>query len=128
MIGVMLLIFLLLPETPWWLASKGKLDKAEKTLLRYNGHVSDYNAKEHVVRLPSLLLSQRTSLTFSAKTERHGSNHSRRTLDSRTQFRRRYMGYFPRQKPHPFLHCWMAEDRAAVCGIECFQHIRYVLL
>ena len=52
MIGMMLAIFLLIPETPWWLAGKGKLEKAEKILLRYNGHIKDYDVKEHIVSLP----------------------------------------------------------------------------
>lgn len=49
MIGAMLIIFILLPETPWWLASKGKLDKAKKVLLKYNGHLEGYNAQEVIV-------------------------------------------------------------------------------
>jgi hypothetical protein len=52
MIGVMLIIFLLLPESPWWLAAKGKLQSAEKMLLRYNGHIEGYNVQEHLVSLP----------------------------------------------------------------------------
>tara|TARA_R110002060_G_scaffold66372_2_gene75206 strand:+ start:294 stop:473 length:180 start_codon:yes stop_codon:yes gene_type:complete len=52
MIGMMLAIFLLIPETPWWLAGKGKLEKAEKILLRYNGHIKGYNVKEHIVSPP----------------------------------------------------------------------------
>ncbi|KAH8585911.1 general substrate transporter [Bisporella sp. PMI_857] len=46
MIGAMLAIFLVIPETPWWLVSKGKFDKARKVLLRYNGHMEDYNVEE----------------------------------------------------------------------------------
>lgn len=49
MIGVMFVIFLLIPETPWWLASKEKLDKAAKVLLRYNGHIENYNVDEVIV-------------------------------------------------------------------------------
>lgn len=52
MIGMMLAIFLLIPETPWWLAGKGKLEKAEKILLKYNGHIKDYDVKEHIVSFP----------------------------------------------------------------------------
>lgn len=48
MIGAMLIIFLLLPESPWWLASKGKLQSAEKMLLRFNGHIEGYNVQEHL--------------------------------------------------------------------------------
>ncbi|KAF4551087.1 Sugar (and other) transporter-like protein 49 [Elsinoe fawcettii] len=46
MIGVMLVIFLLLPESPWWLASKGKTDKAAKILNMVNRDVPGYNAHE----------------------------------------------------------------------------------
>lgn len=49
MIGVMLIIFLLIPETPWWLAGKEKLNKAAKVLLRYNGHIEGYNVDEVIV-------------------------------------------------------------------------------
>lgn len=52
MIGGMLIIFLLLPESPWWLASKGKLQSAEKMLLRFNGHIEGYNVQEHLVSPP----------------------------------------------------------------------------
>ncbi|KUJ10532.1 general substrate transporter, partial [Mollisia scopiformis] len=48
MVGVMLVIFLLLPESPWWLAGKGKLDKAKKILLRFNGHIEGYNVQENI--------------------------------------------------------------------------------
>jgi hypothetical protein len=48
-------VFALLPETPWWLASKGKLDKAAKVLQFCNGGVKGYDVQEHIVcllRLP----------------------------------------------------------------------------
>lgn len=54
MIGVMLIIFLLLPESPWWLAGKDKLDKAEKILLKYNGHIEGYNVHDNIVSLPRI--------------------------------------------------------------------------
>lgn len=49
MIGCMLIIFLLIPESPWWLAGKGKLQSAEKVLLRYHGHIEGYNVQEQIV-------------------------------------------------------------------------------
>lgn len=51
MVGVTLIIFLLLPESPWWLVSKGKLEKAAKVLRRCNGHVEGYDVQEQIVRL-----------------------------------------------------------------------------
>jgi hypothetical protein len=49
MIGAIAIIFLLIPETPWWLVSKNKLDKATKVLDRYNGRVRDYDVQEQIV-------------------------------------------------------------------------------
>ncbi|KAF2226018.1 MFS transporter [Elsinoe ampelina] len=46
MIGVMLIIFLLLPESPWWLAGKGKTEKAAKVVNLVNRDVPGYNAHE----------------------------------------------------------------------------------
>ncbi|KAG8631596.1 hypothetical protein KVT40_000736 [Elsinoe batatas] len=46
MIGVMLIIFLLLPESPWWLAGKGKTEKAAKVLNLVNRDIPGYNAHE----------------------------------------------------------------------------------
>jgi hypothetical protein len=46
------IVFVLLPETPWWLASKGKLDKAAKVLQFCNGNIRGYDVQEQMVRLP----------------------------------------------------------------------------
>lgn len=56
MIGAIGIIFAFLPETPWYLASKGKLDKATKVLQLCNGGVEGYDIQEHIV---SLLLNPR---------------------------------------------------------------------
>jgi hypothetical protein len=50
MIGVIAIIFVLLPESPWWLASVNKLDKAHKVLLWCHGHIEGYNIQQQVVR------------------------------------------------------------------------------
>lgn len=61
MIGVIAIIFVLLPESPWWLASVNKLDKARKVLLRCHGHIEGYNVQQQVVRpFVTLLGSPRT--------------------------------------------------------------------
>jgi MFS transporter, SP family, general alpha glucoside:H+ symporter len=52
MIGLIGIIFVLLPETPWWLASKGKLDKAARVLEICNGDVEGYDVQEQIVGLP----------------------------------------------------------------------------
>lgn len=49
MIGGMLIIFLLIPESPWWLAGRERLDKAGKILQRLNGHIEGYEVQEVLV-------------------------------------------------------------------------------
>jgi MFS transporter, SP family, general alpha glucoside:H+ symporter len=46
------IVFAFLPETPWWLASKGKLDKARKVLQLCNGGVEGYDIEEQIVCCP----------------------------------------------------------------------------
>jgi hypothetical protein len=50
MFGVIALIFVGLPESPWWLVSKGKLDKADKVLEFCNEKVDGYDVREQIVR------------------------------------------------------------------------------
>lgn len=59
-------VFAFLPETPWWLASKGKLDKATKVLEFCNGGVEGYDIQEQIVRFPSYAVSA-TELCASAR-------------------------------------------------------------
>jgi SP family general alpha glucoside:H+ symporter-like MFS transporter len=47
------IIFALIPETPWWLASKGKLDESRKVLQICNGGIEGYDIQEQIVRIPS---------------------------------------------------------------------------
>ncbi|KAK6077039.1 MFS alpha-glucoside [Seiridium cupressi] len=48
MIGGIGIIFVFLPESPWWLASKGKLEKAAKVLRFFNGKVEGYDVEEQI--------------------------------------------------------------------------------
>lgn len=48
MIGVILIIFVLLPESPWWLASKGKVDEASKVLHRCFANVEDFDVDQQI--------------------------------------------------------------------------------
>ncbi|KAN0114479.1 general substrate transporter [Hyaloscypha variabilis] len=42
------IIFALIPETPWWLASKGKLDESRKVLQICNGGIEGYDIQEQI--------------------------------------------------------------------------------
>ncbi|PMD16021.1 general substrate transporter [Hyaloscypha hepaticicola] len=42
------IVFVLLPESPWWLASKGKTEKAAKVLRLCNGGVEGYDIEEQI--------------------------------------------------------------------------------
>lgn len=48
MIGIAVLIFLILPETPWWLARKQKLDKARKVLTFMSKGIEGYHVEEEL--------------------------------------------------------------------------------
>jgi hypothetical protein len=52
MVGVIAIIFVLMPESPWWLVSKGKIDQAAKVLNRCNGKVDGYSVDEQIVCRP----------------------------------------------------------------------------
>ncbi|ODN75042.1 hypothetical protein L202_06262 [Cryptococcus amylolentus CBS 6039] len=65
MVAIMGVIFVLLPESPWWLASKGRLDQAAKMLERYQGHLEGFNVADEVAIMTatleeSKLIAQRT--------------------------------------------------------------------
>jgi MFS transporter, SP family, general alpha glucoside:H+ symporter len=49
MIGISFIIFILLPESPWWLVSKGKLEKAEKVLSSKFKNVPGYDIPNELV-------------------------------------------------------------------------------
>jgi hypothetical protein len=52
MIGVSAIIFVFVPESPWWLASKDNPDKAAKVLEKFYGDTEGYDVPEQIVRLP----------------------------------------------------------------------------
>jgi SP family general alpha glucoside:H+ symporter-like MFS transporter len=49
MVGLIAVIFALIPESPWWLVSNGKIDKAAKILNSCNGKVDGYSVDEQIV-------------------------------------------------------------------------------
>ncbi|GIJ90475.1 hypothetical protein Asppvi_009430 [Aspergillus pseudoviridinutans] len=59
MIGAAGVIFVLIPETPWWLVSKGKMQKAEKVLKTCNGTVPDYNIDDQINVMTSTVVHER---------------------------------------------------------------------
>lgn len=52
MVGLTGIIFVFLPESPWWLAGKDKLDEAAKVLQMCNGSVEGYDVQEQIVSSP----------------------------------------------------------------------------
>lgn len=52
MIGCILVAFLLIPESPWWLASKGKVEEASQVLNRCFANVEGYDIDQQIVRVP----------------------------------------------------------------------------
>ncbi|KAH6967855.1 general substrate transporter [Ilyonectria sp. MPI-CAGE-AT-0026] len=59
MIGVIIIIFVFLPETPWWLVSQGKLDKASKVLQLCNGHIEGYDIQEQIGIMDATVMMER---------------------------------------------------------------------
>ncbi|KAG2412159.1 hypothetical protein HFD88_009715 [Aspergillus terreus] len=59
MIGATAVIFLLIPETPWWLASKGKIDQTANVLQRCNGKVEGYDIQEQIEIMTATIQEER---------------------------------------------------------------------
>lgn len=51
MVGVTGIIFVFIPESPWWLVTKDNFDKAAKVLQQCNGRVDGYDVQQQIVRI-----------------------------------------------------------------------------
>lgn len=49
MIGLLVGIFLWIPESPWWLVAHGKVDQARKVLVKIHGGIAEYNVEHEIV-------------------------------------------------------------------------------
>ncbi len=56
MVGLSGIIFVLLPESPWWLAGKDRHEKAMKVLRVCNGGVDGYDVQQQIVRPPFVFI------------------------------------------------------------------------
>jgi hypothetical protein len=124
------IVFALLPETPWWLASKGKLDKARKVLQLCNGRRglrhrgTDCSFSPFHLDTCSPVLSSCADLIIGSH-DLHGQD---RTPNCRNQQGGRELGYLPRPKSPTIRHRRMAENYPAVCRLNRVQYVRCVLL
>ncbi|WWC60692.1 uncharacterized protein I303_103268 [Kwoniella dejecticola CBS 10117] len=59
MIGLSILIFVFLPESPWWLASKGKFDKARAVLEKKFSGIPDYDIDGELAIIAATIEKQR---------------------------------------------------------------------
>lgn len=60
MIGGLAIIYLCLPESPWWLMQKDKVDQARKSLNRLKGGVQDYEVEVELAVMRNTIDEQRT--------------------------------------------------------------------
>ncbi|KAF5693656.1 putative maltose permease [Fusarium denticulatum] len=59
MIGCILIAFLLIPESPWWLASKGKVEQASQVLNRCFANVEGYDVNQQIEIMTSTIALER---------------------------------------------------------------------
>ena len=69
LIGLMIIIFLVLPESPAWLAAKGKEDNAKKQLRKINGRVPGYDV-DHAYHLLAMTVEHEKALAADMRREK----------------------------------------------------------
>lgn len=120
MVGVMGIVFLLLPESPWWLVSKGKLEKGSKMLSRYQGHLQGYSVEEEVVSMiPNRIvwIVSDTSMNIG----HHDSYTGRSQAHRQTSRTRRSIGSIQGKQLTPSVHCFLAENDSAIRWVRSYQ-------
>ncbi|GAQ02719.1 hypothetical protein ALT_0040 [Aspergillus lentulus] len=68
-LGVMFLVYLLVPETPAWCVSAGKLDRAKKELLKLHRGVKDYDA-DHQLQVLVLAVEHERAVAIEQRREK----------------------------------------------------------
>lgn len=68
MIGASLVIFLILPESAWWLVGKGRMDRARKVLVQKYGKVEGYDI-DHELSIMEATVQQQREWALVAKAQ-----------------------------------------------------------
>ncbi|KAL3481246.1 general substrate transporter [Aspergillus californicus] len=59
MVGIAGIIFIFLPESPWWLVGKDRFENAEKVLQVCNGKVEGYDSQEQIGIMTATIMEER---------------------------------------------------------------------
>ncbi|KAL2823213.1 general substrate transporter [Aspergillus cavernicola] len=59
MVGIAGIIFVFLPESPWWLVGKDRFDKAAQVLHTCNGRVQGYDTQEQIGIMTATIMEER---------------------------------------------------------------------
>ncbi|CEL12021.1 hypothetical protein ASPCAL15114 [Aspergillus calidoustus] len=95
-LGIMLIIYILVPETPAWCVTAGKHERAKKNLKRLNGHVKDYNV-DHQLQVLVLVAEHERALAVEQNREHwyeifRGTNGLRTLISLWTTLSQQFIG------------------------------------